>query len=238
MAASFPGFPKEMMTFFRSLKRNNRREWFQPRKPQFEQHIKGPMIELVAALNSEFAKFAPAYVSDPKKAVFRIYRDTRFSADKTPYKTHIAASFSRRGGERLAAGGYYFSVSHDQIEVAGGIYHPEPDTMLTVRTHIAEHHEELSGLLADRKVRRLLGKLQGAELTRAPKGFDPTHPAIKLIKMKDWILDTNLDASLSTTPQLYREIADRFRAMAPLIEFLNRPLLARKPPRDLLEYRF
>ena len=238
MPASFPGFPKEMTAFFRSLKRNNRREWFQPRKHLFEQHVKEPMVELVTALNSELAKFAPDYVSDPKKAIFRIYRDTRFSADKTPYKTHIAASFARRGGERLAAGGFYFSVSHDQIEVAGGIYHPAPDTMLVVRTHIAGHHQELSRLLADRRVRRLLGNLQGDELTRAPKGFDPAHPAIKFIKMKDWILDISLDPALGVKPQLQREIADRFRAMAPLIEFLNRPLLARKPPKDLLEYRF
>ena len=238
MAAGFPGFPKEMTTFFRSLKRNNRREWFQPRKHVFEQHVKEPMIELVTALNSEFAKFAPQYVSDPKKAVFRIYRDTRFSSDKTPYKTHIAASFARRGGERLAAGGFYFSVSHDQIEVAGGIYHPAPETMLLVRTHIAEHHQDLRRLLADRKVRRLLGDLQGDALTRAPKGFDPAHPAIKLIKMKDWILDTTLDPSLGTSPRLYKELADRFRAMTPMIEFLNRPLLAKKPAKDLLEYRF
>jgi len=236
--ASFRGFPKEMITFFRSLKRNNRREWFQPRKHVFEQHVKEPMIELVMALNGEFAKFAPEYVSDPKKAIFRIYRDTRFSADKTPYKTHIAASFGRRGGERLAASGFYFSVSHDQIEVAGGIYHPAPETMLVVRTHIAEHYQELRRILADRKVRRLLGELQGDKLTRAPKGFDPAHPAIELIKMKDWILDTTLDPALGATPRLYREIADRFRVMAPLIEFLNRPLLARKPAKDLLEYRF
>jgi len=238
VAANFPGFPKEMVTFFRGLKRNNRREWFQPRKHLFEQHVKDPMIELVTALNREFAKFAPEYVSDPKKAVFRIYRDTRFSADKTPYKTHIAASFARRGGQRLTASGYYFSVSSDQIEVAGGIYHPDPDTMLAVRTHIAEHHQELGRILAERKVRRLLGELQGDELTRAPKGFHPAHPAIGLIKKKDWILDTTLDGSLGTTSQLYKELADRFRAMAPLIEFLNRPLLARKPPKDLLGDRF
>jgi uncharacterized protein (TIGR02453 family) len=227
-----------MTTFFRSLKRNNRREWFQPRKHVFEQHVKEPMIELVTALNRDFAKFAPEYVTDPKKAIFRIYRDTRFSADKTPYKTHIAASFARRGGERLAAGGFYFSVSHDQIEVAGGIYHPEPETMLVVRNHIAEHHQDLRRLLADRKIRRLLGDVQGDALTRAPKGFDPAHPAINLIKMKDWILDTTLDPSLGTSPRLYKELADRFRAMTPLIEFLNRPLLAKKPTKDLLEYRF
>ena len=129
-----PGSPK----FLRSLKRNNRREWFQPRKHLYEQHVKAPMLELVSALNAGLQRFAPDYVTDPAKAVFRIYRDTRFSADKTPYKTHVAASFSRRGPERLKTGGFYFSVAPDQIEVAGGIYHPEPDTMLLIRTHIAE----------------------------------------------------------------------------------------------------
>lgn len=236
MPTSFAGFPQEMVTFFRSLKRNNRREWFQPRKHLFEEHVKKPMTELVEALNSEFAKFAPEYVSDPRKAIFRIYRDTRFSADKTPYKTHIACSFARRGGERLSASGFYFSVSNDQIEVAGGIYHPAPDTMLLVRTHIAENYRELRRILAQKKVRERMGELQGDELTRAPKGFDACHPAIDLIKKKDWILDATLDPGLATTPRLYREIADRFRSMAPLVEFLNRPLLARKPASKLVDF--
>ena len=225
------------MKFLRSLKRNNRRDWFQPRKHLYEQHLKAPMLELVTVLNAGLSRFAPDYVTDPPKAIFRIYRDTRFSADKTPYKTHIAASFSRRGPERLKTGGFYFSVAPDQIEVAGGIYHPEPDTMLSIRTHIAETHSDLRRILANKKTRQLLGQLQGDELTRAPKGFDPSHPAIGWIKMKDWILDITLDASLATSSKLYVEILDRFRAMAPLIEYLNRPLLARKPARDLLEDR-
>jgi uncharacterized protein (TIGR02453 family) len=236
--AVFPGFPPEMTQFFRSLKRNNRREWFQPRKPIFEQHVKAPMLELVEALNRELGKFAPDYVTDPKKALFRIYRDTRFSLDKTPYKTHIAATFSRRGSEGMGTGGFYFSVSFDQIEVAGGIYHPLPETMLLVRNHIADKHPELRKILANKKARLLVGELQGSELTRAPKGFDTCHPALDLIKKKDWILDTTLDPKLATTPKLYGEILDRFRAMAPLIEFLNRPLPAKKPARDLLEYRY
>ena len=228
MTTPFPGFPPEMTQFFRSLKRNNRRDWFQPRKHLFEQHVKGPMLELVAALNADLVKFAPEYVTDAKRAIFRIYRDTRFSADKTPYKTHIAASFSRRGPVHLTGGGFYFSVSNDQIEVAGGIYHPLPETMLQVRTYIAQNHQELRRILAEKKARKLMGDLQGDELTRAPKGFDPGHPAIDLIKKKDWILDVSLDPALATTPKLYGAILDRFRAMAPFIQFLNRALPAKK----------
>jgi len=236
MPTAFNGFPKEMATFFRGLKRNNRREWFQPRKDVFDLHVKGPMTELVEALNGEFAKFAPRYVTDPKKAIFRIYRDTRFSLDKTPYKTHIAASFGRRGGEQMAVSGYYFSVSNEQIEVAGGIYHPAPDTTLLVRSYIADHYEELRRILAHKTLRRRMGTLQGDELSRAPKGFDPSHPAIDLIKKKNWILDLELDPALATTPRLHREIADRFRLMTPVIEFLNRPLLVERPAAKVRDY--
>jgi len=231
----FPGFPEEMIRFFRGLKRNNRREWFQPRKHLYDQHVKAPMLELVAGLNAELARFAPDYVSDPAKAIFRIYRDTRFSADKTPYKTHVAASFRRRGPKGVPTAGFYFSVSSDQIEVAGGLYHPAPETMLLVRTHIAGTYAELQKIVANRKARRLVGEIQGDELTRAPKGFDPNHPALHFIKKKDWILDVMLDAGLALTPKLHREIADRFRAMTPFLEYLNRPLASQKPTRDLLE---
>ena len=235
MRSSFAGFPPEMLRFFRSLKRNNRREWFQPRKHLYEQHVKSPMLELVAAVNSELAKFAPEYVTEPKNAIFRIYRDTRFSADKTPYKTHVAASFSRRGSGRLGTGGFYFSVSHDVIEVAAGIYHPDREVTLLVRNHIAATHEELGRILAHKRSRKLAGELKGSSLSRSPKGFDPAHPAADWIKMKDWIYDVTLDVSLATTPRLHEAVVEHFRAMAPLLAYLNRPLLTRKPRRDLLE---
>jgi uncharacterized protein (TIGR02453 family) len=230
----FAGFPPEMVRFFRSLKRNNRREWFQPRKHLFEQHVKVPMLDLVAAINTDLAKFAPECVTEPKSAIFRIYRDTRFSADKTPYKDHIAASFSRRGGERLGTGGFYFSVSQDVIEVAAGLWHPDRDVLLAVRNHIAETHQELSRILGDKKARKLAGELKGDALSRSPKGFDPSHPAAEFIRMKDWVLDVRLEADLATTPRLHSAIVERFRAMAPVLQYLNRPLLARKPARDLL----
>jgi uncharacterized protein (TIGR02453 family) len=223
-----------MVRFFRSLKRNNRREWFQPRKHIFDQHVKAPMLDLVGGINTELAKFAPEYVTEPKNAIFRIYRDTRFSADKTPYKDHIAASFSRRGGERLGTGGFYFSVSHDAIEVAAGVWHPDRDVMLLVRNHIAETHQELSRILSNKKSSKLAGELKGGALSRSPKGFDPSHPAAGFIKMKDWVMEVTLDAGLATTPQLQGAIVERFRAMAPMLAYLNRPLVARKPVRDLL----
>jgi|SRR5579871_1008062 len=236
MPSGFPGFPPEMFQFFRNLKRNNRREWFQPRKELFERHVKLPMTELVVALNTEFMKFAPEYVTDPKKAIFRIYRDTRFSPDKSPYKTHLGASFGRRGGG-MQGGGFYFGVSTEGVEIAGGIYHPEPNALLAVRMHIAENHERFREILSHRQVKKLFGGLQGDELTRVPKGFDAAHPAADLIKKKDWLLGFSLEPEVAITPRLFKELLDRFRAMSPFIEYLNQALTGKKPTKDLLADR-
>jgi len=110
-SAGFPGFPPEGLAFLRSLKRNNRREWFQPRKHIYDEKVRAPMVALVSALTAAMMKFAPDYVREPEAAIYRVYRDTRFSPDKTPYKTHVAAIFPRRGLDKHACAGLYFSVS-------------------------------------------------------------------------------------------------------------------------------
>jgi uncharacterized protein (TIGR02453 family) len=105
MKGSFPGFPKEGMAFLRALKKHNDREWFTPRKSTFEATVRQPMIELVSAIHREMLRFAPQYVGEPAKCVYRIYRDTRFSKDKTPYKTYASALFLRNGFDKPRAGG-------------------------------------------------------------------------------------------------------------------------------------
>jgi uncharacterized protein (TIGR02453 family) len=225
-AVPFPGFPPEALAFFRALKRNNHREWFQPRKHIYDEQVRAPMTALVGALDAAMMKFAPAYVREPEAAIYRIYRDTRFSADKTPYKTHIAAVFPRRGLEKHACAGLYFSVSAEGIEIAGGVYMPTPEELRAIRLHLLDHHEEFRRILRARTLRALMGGLQGDQLARVPKGFDATHPAASLVRSKQWLLDVELDASLATTPKLYGEILQRFHAMAPFVEFLNAPLVA------------
>jgi uncharacterized protein (TIGR02453 family) len=172
--------------------------------------------------------FAPGYVTDAPKAIYRIYRDTRFSPDKTPYKTQIAASFARRGMEKHGAAGFYFAVSHKGVDVGGGIYMPAPETLLAVRTHIAERHLEFRKLAAASAVKRLLGAMQGEQLSRVPKGFCADHPAADLLRFKQFLLFTTLDAAIVTTPKLFVELEKRFRAMAPFLEFLNAPLAAKR----------
>jgi uncharacterized protein (TIGR02453 family) len=218
----FPGFPAEGLAFLRNLKRNNRREWFQPRKEIFDSKLKAPMVGLVEAVNAGLLEFAPDYITDPAKSIYRIYRDTRFRADKTPYKTHIAAMFTRRGLDRRSSAGLYFHITPTEVGIAAGSYMPGPDELKAVRGWLAENHAEFRK--AARGPEKLLGKLHGEALKRSPKGFDPEHPASDLICMKQWLYWAELDASLAATPKLLSEILKRFRVAAPVVAMLNAPL--------------
>jgi uncharacterized protein (TIGR02453 family) len=229
MKSTFPGFPKEGVAFLRALKKNNDREWFTPRKATFEATVKQPMIELVGALHKEMLRFAPDYVGDAAKCVYRIYRDTRFSNDKTPYKTFASALFLRNGFDKYTGGAaYYFAVSPDNIEVAGGVYTPDRNVLLEVRQHIVANHKRFLAILGTSKVKKLLGELQGESLLRVPKGFDPEHPAADLIRRKSFLLDVTLDPKLAATPDLFKELITRIEAMTPFVEFLNEPLVGRR----------
>ncbi len=229
MKSRFPGFPQEGMAFLRALKKNNSREWFAPRKATFEAAVKQPMIELVSAIHREMTRFAPEYIGDPAKCVHRIYRDTRFSKDKTPYKTFASALFLRNGFDKYSGGAaYYIMVSPTEIEVAGGVYTPDRDVLLAVREYIAEYYKQFRATFETPKVKKLLGDLWGESLTRVPKGFDAEHPAADLLRRKHYVLSANLDPRITTTPKLLPEIVSRIEAMTSFVEFLNRPLLARR----------
>jgi len=229
--SAFPGFPAEAIDFFRGLARNNKREWFQPRKPLFEERVKQPMRALVEAVNRALMDFAPEFVTEPEKAVYRIYRDTRFSKDKSPYKTQIAASFRYRD----TGAGYYFAISHKEAAIGGGMYMPEPAALTVIRNHIAERHGDLRRILRARPVRELLGELRGEQLSRVPKGFASDHPAADLLRFKQFILYVELPPEIATTPAFYTEIVQRFRAMKPFLEFLSAPLKTTRKKIDARE---
>jgi uncharacterized protein (TIGR02453 family) len=228
MRSAFPGFPPEAMQFFRGLARHNNRDWFLPRKTIFEAQVKQPMRQLVAELNAAMQGFAPEYVTDPEKAIYRIYRDTRFSKDKTPYKDHIAASFRRRGTVAHSDAGYYFAVSHKEVGIGGGVYMPTPEALLAIRHHIAGGHQEFRRIVGARAVGELFGELQGEQLSRVPKGFCAQDPAADLLRFKQFVLYVELPPDLATTPALFGEILKRFRAMRPFLEFLTAPMKGRR----------
>lgn len=231
MPASFAGFPPEALKFLRQLERNNTREWFETRKQTFLEKVRAPMEEFVAALDSALAAFAPEAITLPGRAIYRIYRDTRFSPDKSPYKTHIAASFYRSDLGRHVAGGYYVEISPRHVGVAGGVYMPTPENLRLIRLHILDHHERFGTLVRDKKLLSTLGPLNGDRLARAPKGFPPAHPAIEWIKFKHWYFWKELPPELASSRRLLPEVALRFRLMQPVIDFFNEPLLAARKMR-------
>ena len=228
MASKFTGFSPKALTFLRQLKKNNEREWFQPRKALYEEIVRGPMLELTAEVCEELKTYAVDHQTDPAKAVFRIYRDTRFSKDKTPYKTHIAAHFPRRGLTKLGGAGYYFAVSPEGVEIAGGMYMPSPPELAAVRAAIAEDGgKSIRQILRDPKLKKLLGELQGDRLTRTPKGYDPSHPAADLLCRKQFYFFVILPAKTALEPGLRKAVCTRFRAVAPLVDYLNEAVLSR-----------
>jgi uncharacterized protein (TIGR02453 family) len=225
----FPGFPKEAVAFFRGLARNNNRDWFLPRKPVFDEKVKEPMRQLVEALNAEIRRFAPLHVADPTKAIYRIYRDTRFSKDKKPYKEHLAAYFPRQGMGRDGAAGYYLAVSHKSLAIGGGVHMPTPEMLRTLRNHIAERPAEFRKLIGSKILRELLGEMHGDALSRVPKGFAADHPAADLLRYKQYVFYVEMPPDLVTSPELFGEVRKRFQALTPLVNFLNAPLAAERP---------
>src|SRR5262245_17268179 len=137
----FSAFPKEGLQFLRSLKRNNNREWFNKHKSTYELSVKKPIEELIGALATDFARFAPEMIATPKASAYRIYRDTRFSKDKSPYKTHIAAVFPRAGVGKHEGAGFYMHIAPTEVLIGGGLYMPLPEDLNAVRGHIAENYE-------------------------------------------------------------------------------------------------
>jgi uncharacterized protein (TIGR02453 family) len=223
----FPGFSKKMPAFFRGLERNNTREWFAPRKELFETEVRGPMIELVGLVNEDLKKFAiDNVVANPAKAIYRLYRDTRFSKDKTPYKTHIGATFPRMGLPKHAGAGFYFGVSHKHVEVAGGMYMPGPEELSAVRRAMVVDSARFLKLVGAKALLRKVGVLQGEKLKRPPKGFEDGSAVGELLKHKQLYFYATLDSKLALSPRIRREVVERFAAMAEVMQWFNDVLLA------------
>jgi uncharacterized protein (TIGR02453 family) len=228
MNTPFPGFPPESLKFLKALKRNNKREWFQPRKDEFERVLRAPMLELLARINIELMKFAPDYAMEPAKAIFRFYRDTRFSKDKSPYKTHVAAVFSHRTMPRNQGAGFYFQVSLEKVGIGGGIYQPPPDLLRKIREHVAANHGEYRKVIRQVNARKIAGSFEGQPLTRVPKGWCSEHEAAELLKCRSFFFYAELPPETALGPGVEKEITSRFRAIARFVELLDQPIVGAK----------
>ena len=224
MTARVSCFSLEALAFLRALKRHNHREWFKPRKEQYDALLRAPMIALIERLAHDFRSFAPDLVASPKTSLYRIYRDTRFSENKTPYKTHVAAVFPPRSLPKHQGAGLYFHVSPTEVWAGGGMYAPDTSQLQAVREHIAANVKRLRSIVESPAFRRTVGRLEGEQLQRVPRGFPKDHEAATFLRYRQFLAGHEFPPAFATRPRFYCAVLNVFRQVAPLTRFLNEPL--------------
>lgn len=232
MSDSFTQFSPKAFTFLRGLKKNNRKEWFEEHRETYETELKEPMKLLIEEIDVQLATIAPEIIGSPKKSAFRIHRDVRFSKDKSPYKTHIAAWFFHRdaghgvGGEAAHGGaGFYFHLEPAGSFCGGGIWMPPRPAVARIRQNIVDDLEGFEELVKARGFRQRFGDLSTeGKLTRTPRGFAPDHPAAEWLKYQSYIAGCEIPADVVTSKKLPQVLAKHYAAMVPFVRWLNEAL--------------
>ncbi len=224
-------FRPEGLKFLKYLEKNNRREWFNERKAVYESELKEPMLAVVRKITDAMTEFAPSHVRPAEKSLFRIYRDTRFSNNKLPYKTHVAAWWSHMGMEKTSGAGYYFQVSAKGVVIAAGAYMPEKEQLAAIRHWMMENHTAFRKILNKPAVKKTFSEFEGEALTRPPKGFPMDHPAMDLIKQKQWGLSTTLATEAALETNFAQTVIKHFKLLAPMVDALNEPIAASLAPK-------
>ena len=222
-------FSAASLTFLRGLKRNNNRPWFEAHRDDYERHVKEPMAALVLALDREFREFAPEIVGEPKRSMFRIHRDVRFSKDKSPYKTHAACWFFHAGGSskvgREAHGGgagFYFHLEPGACFMGGGIWMPPAPALKKLRIAIADDPATFGRIVNAAAFRRRFGALDTeASLKRVPRGYAPDHPAAEWLKLQSYVVGRPVTDAQVKSGRLPALLAADYEVMLPLVRWLN-----------------
>lgn len=207
-------FSPELFHFLLELRYNNHRVWFQANKPRYEEYIRRPFLRFIEDFASYLNRINPAFTAEAK-SLFRIYRDTRFSYDKTPYKTHAAAQFRHILGRDVHAPGFYLHLEPDNCFIAGGIWLPEAEPTLRIRQAIARWDPRW---LAVKKDGPPLS--QEDKLKRAPKGFDPHHPLVEDLKLKSFIAWVAFSEEEVCSPDFLEKVSQACQRLNPLVDFL------------------
>jgi uncharacterized protein (TIGR02453 family) len=219
----FEGFPGAGLEFLKRLKKNNNREWFTKHKSEYEEFVKFPMQCLIASLKTPMKKIAPEIDVNPKRNMFRIYRDTRFSKNKIPYKTHVAAVFHLKGLWQQSAG-YYVHIEPGNIYIGGGNYIPDGNQLKLIRHAIAEQQKEFSSIVESKPFKKRFGSLEGDKLQRAPLGYPIDHPMIEWLKYKSFYTGVEWKENECYSPKFIDKIVNVYKELLPLIRFLNEAL--------------
>ena len=215
-------FTKATFKFLDELAANNNRAWFEENKPRYESLVRGPALEFIAAMAPAFDKFAPHFRTDPRKmggSLMRVFRDTRFSRDKTPYKTNIGIQFRHELGKDVHAPGFYVHIATDECFFGAGCWHPDPDALGKMRDLIVENPKKWFAVRDDKKL-AAHWIFAGDSLSRPSRGYAASHVAIEDLKRKDFIALADLSKAEAIGPELVKLAAARFSTAVPLMRFL------------------
>lgn len=214
---------KQTVDFLKKLDKNNDRDWFNANKSAFVR-ANDNIIAVTGELIDRVCKFDPAISGiDPKSCVFRIYRDVRFSKDKSPYKTNLGA-FIAPGGKKGMLPGYYFHVQPGMFFAAAGKHLPDGAELLKIRKAVVSRTKEFLKIVEDKKFRSRFGDLDGERLSRPPKGFDADHPAIEYLKLKSFTVSQEFTARQAVSAEYPKLLTESFKAAYPLVGFLRSAL--------------
>jgi len=219
----FDGFPQAAIRFLKQLKKNNNREWFQQHKSEYDNFVKLPMQSFIAALRVSMETIAPEIDIHPTRNIFRIYRDTRFGNDKTPYKTNVAAVFHLHGHWQESAG-YYVHIEPGAIYIGGGIYMPTNDQLKLIRSAISDRAREFCSIVESKSFKLKFGTLEGEKLKRAPLGFPHDHPSIEWLKHKSYYAGVDWNEKECFERTFVQKVTRIYGDLLPLIRFLNSAL--------------
>ncbi len=213
------GFSEGLFRFLGDLKRHNDREWFQKNKARYEADARDPMLRFIEAFGRPLAGVSRQFEADPRPSggsMFRIYRDTRFAKDKSPYKTHVAAHFHHRGSGKdgVHGPGFYLHLEPGASFAGGGLWHPDTESLLKVRQAIAGKPR------AWKSVRKPGLELLGDTLKRVPPGFDPAHPFADDLKHRDFYVGTSFSDDEVLSPRFLATVTAACRGAAPLVAFI------------------
>ena len=218
-----PFFGTGLFRFIKELKAHHEREWFQANKARFEAEARDPLLRFIGAFSAPLSGISRHFAADPRPtggSMFRIYRDTRFSKDKSPYKTHLAAHFPYRalGSGGVHGPGFYLHLEPGASFVGGGLWHPEPDSLFKVRQAIAAKPR------AWKSIRDSGLEIQGESLSRVPQGFDAAHPWAEDLKRKDFYIGTGFNDAQVLAPDFLAQVTGACREASPLVKFICKAL--------------
>ena len=220
----FDGFSTDLIKFLKDLKQNNNREWFNDNKQRYRDSIVEPMCDFIAAMNDPLRKISPRFVADPRAnggSMFRIYRDTRFAKDKTPYKGNVGCHFRHQAGKDAHAPGFYLHIEPGNVFFGGGIWMPPNPNLNKIRTAIVESPKKWEKVKKNSSIKNRTDGIGGDGLKRAPRGYDENHPYIDDLKRKSFFAMTNSSDKLITDQMFMQEVVKTFKAVSPLMEFLT-----------------